>query len=398
MAIRTPARCAGIAALISSVASMASAAAPAPLPAGCELAARGVAAQPGGDALKPVFPPIQLQVRTPVEPIPFPSGGREYLVYELHLQNFSSDALDIRGIDVFDAGKAGLAPVARFEGAQLAAALNAPGVDGGDDAQRNRLEARQGVVAFLCLAFDDKAAVPGKLRHRVRLGEASAEGPVIGVRRTALPVLGRPVAGKDWSPRNGPHIGSHHRMGLWVSEGHASISRRFAIDWRIVKNGELFSGDARDPKSYYAYGQDVLAVANGTVVRARDGSPDNVPRTAAGFSPALPVTMDTIDGNAVVLRLGNGQYAYYAHLQPGSVRVREGDRVRRGQRLGRIGNSGDSRWPHLHFQLTTTPSLMGSEGMPFVLDRYRMMGADGNWQARSREFPWGDDVAIDFGD
>jgi hypothetical protein len=74
-----------------------------------------------------------------------------------------------------------------------------------------------------------------------------------------------------------------------------------------------------------------------------------------------------------------------------------GDRVKRGQELGRIGNSGDSRWPHLHFQLTSTPSLMGSEGMPFVLDQFRAKDAGGSWEPRRAEFPWGDDVAIDFG-
>lgn len=352
---------------------------------------------PGAGAFKPVFPPIQLQVRTPVEPTAFPSGGRNYLVYELHLQNFANDPLSVRGIEVFGADKAQEAPIARFEGARLSAVLNAPGVDTGDSDKRNVLQARQGVIAFLCLAFDGTQAIPAKLRHRILLDESAAEGPVIETRRAKLPVFGRPVAGSGWYPRNGPHVGSHHRMGVWVTDGQVSISRRFAIDWRIVKNGELYAGDPRDPRSYFAYGQNVMAVADGTVVVAKDGAPDNVPRTAAGFSTALPLTMETIDGNAVVVRLGNGQFAYYAHLQPGSVKVKQGDRVKRGQLLGRIGNSGDSRWPHLHFQLGSTPSLMGSEGMPFVFERFRTKGAGDAWETRKHEFPWGDDLAIDFG-
>jgi len=75
-----------------------------------------------------------------------------------------------------------------------------------------------------------------------------------------------------------------------VFEGRPQISRRYAIDWMQVKNGALFSGDERDSRSYYSYGKDVLAVADGEVVSARDGLPDNVPGHNENFHPAIPIT------------------------------------------------------------------------------------------------------------
>ncbi|MFZ6820008.1 M23 family metallopeptidase [Undibacterium sp. Ji22W] len=70
--------------------------------------------------------------------------------------------------------------------------------------------------------------------------------------------------------------------------------------------------------------------------------------------------------------------------------------MKKGQVIARVGNSGDSRWPHLHFQVTTNPSVLESEGLPFVIDQFRMKIANGEWMTRSNEFPWGDEILIDF--
>lgn len=363
------------------------------LPQGCEPAGPGVAAAaaPTPDA----FPPVQLQIRTPLEPTVLPSAGRRYLVYEVHLQNFSAEAMTVRGIQVLDADKANRGPIAEIKEAQLDARLRRVTI--GDNAGANRnLASGQSAVAFLCLAFNSNAPVPARLRHRVLLDGALADGPVIGTRTTPLRTLAGPVVGTNWSTDNNPSLHSHHRMGLWVVDGVAQISRRYAIDWKKYgKDGKSWSGDQRDVRAYYAYGEKTVAVADGTVVVARDGYPDNIPRTPAGFEPAVPVTMASVTGNRVVIDIGGGQFAYYAHLQPGSVRVKAGERVRRGQWLAAVGNSGDSRQPHLHFQLTNHPDVMASEGLPHLFDRYRMRVGDSASEPRSREYPMGN-VVVDF--
>lgn len=364
------------------------------LPPGCQAAGAATSAQ-HTPALPPPFPPVQLQVRAPLAPTVLPSAGRNYLLYELHLQNFATGAVTLRGIEVRDAGRPEAAPLATLADEALRARLRQVTI--GDDATEiRRLGSGQGVVAFLCLAFDGNRPVPAGLVHRIVLDSAVADGPVVAVGTTPLR-LGRPLAGSDWTPGNNPSLESHHRMGLWVVSGEARIARRYALDWNILdKQGKAHGGDPRDVRAYHAYGRQVLAVADGTVVDARDGFPDNVPKTEAGFEPARPVTLDTIGGNQVIVNLGGGRYAAYYHLQPGSVAVKTGERVRRGQPLARIGNSGDARWPHLHFQVTDRVDAMASESLPFVFDAYRVKTGSGAWEARGAEYPMGE-VLVDFG-
>lgn len=371
------------------VAMSALAAEPAPPPDGCEIAGAGPAEKVA--PVPPPFPPVQLEVRTPFEPSVFPAGAYRHLVYELRLQNFSGGELGLEGIDVVDAEGNLMLSLAgpRLHGKRIPA-------EAGDGGAERPLAAGGIETVLICLSVPEGRAVPATLRHRVHLDGGVAEGPRIGTRHTEVKVLGPPVSGADWIADNGLSILRHHRPGLFVAGGLAQISRRYAIDWKRRLDGEFLSGDARDVRAYHAYGQPVLAVADATVVRAVDGLPDNIPRTAEGFSPAVPITLDTVAGNAVVLDLGDGQFAYYAHLKPGSVTVESGDRVRRGQALGEIGNSGDARWPHLHFQVTDGPDILASEGLPFVIDRFRMRTADGNWTSRIAEFPLDSDV-IDFG-
>lgn len=367
------------------------------VPHGCESAGDGQVVDATVRPIAPVFPPIQVQVRTPVEPTVLPSNGKNYLIYELHLHNFTTEALTVKGIEIVDADRPTAPTVAEFKDKQLRASLRKVTIG---DYQSNiqRLGVGEGAVAFLCLAFDAGRAVPLQLKHRILLDQGVAEGSPIKTHTTSLQLLGRPLVGANWTPDNTPSLHSHHRMGLWVVDGNAVISRRYAIDWKKYdRQGNSYAGDPRDVRAYYAYGQKVLAVADGKVVNARDGFPDNVPKTESGFEPAMPLTLDTIGGNQVIIDLGNGQFAAYYHLQPGSITVKTGDRVRQGQLLARVGNSGDARWPHLHFQVTDKADVMSGEGMPQLFDRYRIKTEGQEWVTRTAEYPMGK-VLIDFGD
>lgn len=359
----------------------------------CALASLVSNSDSTGASAKLPFPPIQLDIRTPFEPTLVPSGGFHYVIYELHLQNYTSEPLAIQELQIFDASGTSNT-IAAFKGSQLYEQLLPIGADKIDD--DHPLGGGKGAVALICVAFDDANTAPEKLSHRVLIGDSVAEGPTIGIRHTELKLLAPPVKGTNWVADNGPSLDSHHRTGLFVAGGRAHLSRRFAIDWKQIEQGAMYSGDARDVRSYFSYGEKVYAVADASVVSAQDGLPDNVPRTAAGFNTAVPLTMENVTGNAIVLDLGDGQFAYYAHLKPGSVGVKSGDRVRRGDLLAEIGNSGDARWPHLHFQVATSPDILASEGVPFLIDSYRSKDEEGAWQIRIREYPMGD-IAVEFG-
>jgi murein DD-endopeptidase MepM/ murein hydrolase activator NlpD len=343
------------------------------------------------------FPPPQIDVRVPFEPTAFPSAGRSYLIYELHLRNFGAP-VTLSRLDVLAAHPSSAAVVDSLDATQLERIVQPIGTRPAGDAPVSRLQLSSGssAVVFMFVSFPADRAIPDRLRHRVTFGDITVEGAAIGTRQTDLRQFGPPLAGSGWVARSGPSNDSHHRRGIIVIDGQAVIDRRYAIDWVQVKDGVTLSGDSPDARSYYAHGEDVLAVADGSIVSATDGIPDNAPRRE-GFTPAVPITLDTLAGNTITLDVGGGQFAYYMHMQPGSVRVKPGDRVRRGQVIGRVGNSGDSREPHLHFELTNSAKLLAGEGLPYLIDRYHQAAADGSAHTRTRELPLRD-MVIDFGE
>jgi Peptidase family M23 len=344
--------------------------------------------------------PPQLEMRVPFEPTAFSSGGKSYLTYELYLTNFSSNTMVFRHIEILNADKSDATPINTFESGPLDALLQPVGDQGSADRNSpHQLVAGGTVVVYLWITIDHGTRVPKRLSHRVVTADFSADGAVIGTHHTALLVLGPPVRGANWLADDGPSNDqdNHHRRGILIFEGRPQISRRYAIDWQQIDNGTTFTGDASDKRSYHAYGQPVLAVADSTVVTARDGLPDNVPGHNDGFHPAVPITPDTVTGNTIVLDLGGQQFAHYCHLQAGSLRVKVGDHVRRGQLLANIGDSGDAREPHLHFQVSTSSDPLAGEGVPYLIDKYSAKPASAAWEMHSRELPLGGTL-VDFGE
>src|SRR5262249_44218642 len=155
--------------------------------------------------------------------------------------------------------------------------------------------------------------------------------------------------------------------------GKAVIAQRFAIDWnRYDEKGVEQHGDESDNTTYSVFGQEVIAVADATVARVIDGVPLNSPPNIA---PGVGYDADKVMGNCVVLALPGGLYASYAHLKPGSIVVHVGDRVRKGQTIARVGNTGNATGPHLHFHVATGPGLEG-EGVPYVIDSFEWLGTE----------------------
>jgi len=334
--------------------------------------------------------PMQLALQVPFEPTAFTGAGRTVVMYELHLTNFSREPIDIRRIEVLDADQPGGKPLATFDGEQIDKLLQNPGP--------RQLDAGATVVVFMEVALDSKVHMPKTLRHRVSGVDSSIEGAVIGTHHTPLKVLAPPVRGAEWQASDGPsnERENHHRWGLLVLDGHPTISRRFATDWFLKRDGHTYKGDVHDTQSHHSYGQPVFAVAGGTVVATRDGRPDNVPGFYPDFTPPADLSLDTATGNFIVVDLGHGLFAHYYHLQPGSLRVKPGDKVASGRQLALIGTSGDANVPHLHFEVTTSPKPLMGEGVPYVVERFRVKTANGSWQTYTRELPMRN-MMVDFG-
>ena len=191
-------------------------------------------------------------------------------------------------------------------------------------------------------------------------------------------VIGPPLLGQGFFAGDGCCDSIRHVRALLPLNGRFSLAQRFAIDWeQIGADHRLVHGtDLKDVKSYNIYGKDVIAVADGTVVDSRNDLPEQVP---GDLPVGLPI--DQADGNFVVLQMDNGAYALFAHMQPGSVTVSKGAKVKRGHILGKVGNSGNTSAPHLHFHVMDGPSPLLSNGLPYVIDQFTMTATDPNGTA-----------------
>lgn len=194
--------------------------------------------------------------------------------------------------------------------------------------------------------------VPVVVRHRFRLPDVESFEQSTDYR---LPVEG------EWTVVAGGATREHsHSWGI--------LTQRYAYDLVVTDDdGYSHEGDGRDLGDYYCFGEPVVAPADGDVVDVRDGHRDY--HRPGGWLD--PLQRD-IRGNYVVVDHGGGEYSTLAHLQEGSVRVSEGDRVERGQRVARCGNSGNSTEPHLHFHVADRPSLVFGMGLPVQFSNVRI--------------------------
>lgn len=325
-----------------------------------------------------------------------PGTGGAHLAYELVLTNIGSAPLTLQRIEIVGGSRRNAKPIVAYEGSQLEALLAFP--DGQPEAGSNplQLKATERVVINLFLSLPGRKRVPATLRHRVYTSDTVIAGPLVRTSHSQMRALGPPLKGGNWLVFGGPGgsgTTAYHRQNTFIVNGNPEAARRYAIDWVKIENGEMRSGSLANNASYYGYGQEILAVADGVVATALDGIPENAPGHVPPLQPVTPVCM--LCGNHVVLELAPGQFATYMHLQPGSLRVAKGDRVRRGQVLGLVGNSGDSFLPHLHFHVSTEPGMTG-QGLPYLIERFSIIDPIGAPQLRARELPL-DSMVIDFG-
>jgi hypothetical protein len=227
-------------------------------------------------------------------------------------------------------------------------------------------------VVWLDVAVDKPGDVPTNLVHAIGVTLSRPQPPLMPATMTEsiAPVAvdtGRPVAisppltGPNWLDGNSCCEMTAHRMAVSPLNGELWAPERFAIDYVQLTDGGVLTGDRTKLDSYPYFGADIHAVADGPVVAVVDGLPEQAP----GANPTgLP--LDQYAGNHVVQDIGGGNYAFYAHLKTGSVKVKPGDKLTIGQSIGALGNSGNTDGPHLHFHVMSTPNPLHANGLPFV--------------------------------
>ncbi len=138
-------------------------------------------------------------------------------------------------------------------------------------------------------------------------------------------------------------------------------TQRYAYDFLILDdNGKSYQGDYQKCSSYYCYDQDVLAPADGVVMKVKNNGKDSLIFPKSRFL----VRANHIAGNYIVIRHSENEYSTLAHLKYGSINVKVGETVSQGQCIAKCGNTGNSTEPHLHFQIQTNASFYSSVGLP----------------------------------
>jgi Peptidase family M23 len=323
-------------------------------------------------AAEPELTPLAVEALTPFAPV-MGSDGQRHLVYELRIENMGGGVFNLKTIDVVDP-KADRV-LLELDRTEIAKRFALGGSRGNESAD---LGPAQFGVLFVHVALPQGEPAPMMLVHRVTgfFDKINADFTMTGGQTISLvwrrpAVLGPPLSGSGFVAADGCCDSIRHVRALLPIDGRLVLAQRFAIDWEeIDAEGRVVVGDPKALESYVIFGKSVLAVDDGTVIAARNDQPEQVP----GALPA-GIKLRDADGNFVVLDIG-GAYVLYAHMQPGSVTVKAGDRVTRGEILGKVGNSGNSQAPHLHLHVTDGPLPMASNGLPYVFDAFTLTAVD----------------------
>jgi pimeloyl-ACP methyl ester carboxylesterase len=302
------------------------------------------------------------------------SDGQVHLVYELLLTNAIPTPITVSRVEVLDADSG--ATLVRLSGEALLAAMS---LGTSPETSAVVLPPSSTGVVWLDVPLASEGDIPASIAHRLTI-DPPPDVPIpdawlsyttapVAVDRRPPVVLGAPLVGAGWAAL-GSCCDGPHRRALQPIDGRWYLGQRFAIDFnQLDAQNRPGVGDPTLPTSFPHFGQPVLAVADAVVAEAVDRYPDlNV------GEPREAVTPENAGGNRVVLDLGEGRFAIYAHLQAGSVAVQPGDRVTRGQPIANVGSSGTTGGPHLHFQVTDRPSIVAGDGLPYVFDRFELTG------------------------
>ena len=337
-----------------------------PSPSSTPAAAPTAEAQDVPVAVTPVLASV---VAAPVPVLA--TDGKNHLVYELQLTNVTTQEVTITSVKVLARDQALLT----LAGDQVGDWTRVIGTQ----TPTTKLGPGQSGIVWLDVALDTSAPIPADLIHTIGITIPKPSPPLIPatmdekvapvtVSTHKPPVISPPLDGPNWLDGDsccalGAHRGAVNALsgGLWAAE-------RFAIDYvQMSPDGTIFTGDKSKPESYPYFGADIHAVADGPVVGLLEGLPEQV----AGQSPTgLP--LEQYGGNHIVQDIGDGNYAFYAHLKTGSVKVKLGDQLTTGQVIAALGNTGNTDAPHLHFHVMSTPDPLRSDGLPFVISSFRL--------------------------
>jgi hypothetical protein len=302
--------------------------------------------------------------------------GNRHIEYDLLVTSVFSGPVTLKFVDVTDeSGKT----LMRLDGDRLVEATQ-PLLD---QKPVKSIPASSSVAVEIDLILPGKTTVPARLSHRIAydfsmtdplatiIGKRQVDGPVVSVDQTPPIVIASPLAGTGWLALNGCCSPNVHRNSRIGATDRIATSETFALDWMRVDEGKECKDDCTRNDDYSCFGVPVRSVSDGEVIGVRNDMPDERPSMIQSANIKTPFDYG---GNFVYVRIRPDLYAFYGHLQTGSVTVKPGDKVKTGTVLGKLGNSGNTSAPHLHFGLLDRPDVLVSNSLPFVIDKLTITG------------------------
>lgn len=317
------------------------------------------------------YPETLLRVRIPQKPEPVIINAQPTLFYEVHIANISREGMVIRDFSIHTIHNGDT--LLHYYGSALSRRLST---------LRPQKERSPGEIVapgdsmILYIEASTKNAQFPPLYHCIRFQLAgdttvahTLHHDTLRFRNPAPVVLSSPLKGGNWVAIFDPAWERGHRRVVYTVDGKLRIPGRFAIDFMMIDSMHYVKGSEDSIHNWYGYAQEVLAVADAEVASVRDDFPE---------SPTLSAHPDhkpeQATGNFISLKLAGGRYVFYEHLKPGSIRVRPGEQVKKGQVIALLGFTGQTTGPHLHFHVADNNSPLGAEGLPFVFENFTQVG------------------------
>ncbi len=300
---------------------------------------------------------IQSQISRPATTLH--ANNMYYVTYELFLNNAGMTPIDFRSLNIYSDLSDEKIIYKTYTGSEIIDIMRefkspvAPPRD-------TILVPGMRYVLYITLSFKNKKDIPSYLQHEIVSQNITMKISNVKVNSSIGPTISPPVVGERWLATNGPSNDSVHRRTYFLANGRVYYPELYAVDWiKLDESGKNYTGSGIKNEDYFAYGQNIYSVLDGIVLETLDGIPDNTPN-----NKNINITASNIGGNYVLVKSDN-YYIYYAHLIPGSIRVKIGDNIKSGDILGLLGNSGNSTTAHLHFHITDDANSLASNGLPY---------------------------------